>query len=123
MRALLLIIATSWFCGCAVAGDCGNDATPEQIANAVKEALRQKEPLSGGQLVVSDAEVAEAIHLAVAGAVYGKKRIESERPFRAVRSGEFWVVYGCLPKDMLGGVAVTVIRTRDGAVISVSAGQ
>jgi hypothetical protein len=123
MRALLLIIATSWFCGYAVSGDCGSDATPEQIANAVKEALRQKEPLSDGKLVVSDAKVAEAIHVAVAGAVYGKKQIERERPFRAVRSGDFWVVYGCLPKDTYGGVAVTVIRAKDGAVISITSGQ
>jgi hypothetical protein len=123
MRTLSLIVVAACFYSRTFAADCGNDATPEQIAKAVEDAVRQKEPLSGGKLVVPDATVAEAIHLAVASAVYGKEGVERERPFRAVRSGDYWVVYGCLPPNMLGGVAVTIIRARDGAVISVSSGQ
>jgi hypothetical protein len=72
---------------------------------------------------VANAEVAQAIHRAVAGAVYGTKEVEGQGPFHAVRSGEFWVVYGCLPQNMFGGVAVTVIRASNGEVISITHGQ
>jgi hypothetical protein len=123
MRTLTLILLAAWLHSHAFAADCGNDATPEQIAKAVEDAVRQKEPLSGGKPIVPDATVAKAIHFAVASAVYGKEGVERERPFRAVRSGEYWVVYGCMPPEMLGGVAVTIIRARDGAVISLSSGQ
>jgi hypothetical protein len=95
----------------------------EDIEKHVQEALRQKRPLEAGKLVVPTAAVAEAIHSAVAGAVYGRDQIEKQRPFRAVRSGEFWVVYGYLPPDTLGGVAVTVLRASNGEIIWIMHGQ
>ena len=124
MRTVLLAAASCW-CTLLFAQDCGNDPTPEQLAKAVTEALQHRQPLEGETLVVPTAEVAQAIHAAVAGAVYGKKSIERERPFKAVRSGDIWVVYGCMPKEpeMYGGVAVTFIRARTGEVIWITAGQ
>jgi|GEM_PF-2436160 len=124
MRTVLTAIVVCW-CTSALAQECGNDPSPEQLAKAVKEALQQKEPLGGEKLVVPTAEVAQAIHAAVAGAVYGKESTERERPFKAVRAGDIWVVYGCMPKDpeLLGGVAVTFIRARTGEVIWITAGQ
>jgi hypothetical protein len=93
------------------------------IEKHVQEALRQKAPLEEGKLVVPTAAVAEAIHNVVAGAVYGTDQIEKQRPFRAVRSGEFWVVYGRLPPDTLGGVAVTVLRASNAEIIWITHGQ
>jgi hypothetical protein len=125
MRALIL---TTLIAGLGVSGlaqTCGNDPTPEQLAKALEEAMQQKAPLGGEKLIVPTAEVAQAIHSAVAGAVYGRESIERERPFKAVRSGDIWVVYGCMPKDSetLGGVAVSFIRARTGEVIWITAGQ
>ncbi len=90
-------------------------------AEQVQEALRQKGPLPWKKdgLAVPTAEVAKAIHSAVAGAAYGKAHVESQRPFRAVRSGEYWVVFGSLPPGFLGGTAVTVIRASDGRIMRV----
>jgi hypothetical protein len=121
MRTLLPIVAVVILSSCVFAADCGNDATPEQIAGVVADALRNSH--AGNKPLVADAEVAQAIHRAIAGAVYGSKEIDGQRPFRAVRSGEFWVVYGCLPRDMLGGVAVTVIRASNGEIVSIMRGQ
>jgi len=57
--------------------------------------------------------------------------MERERPFKAVRSGDLWIVYGCMPTEaelgpgrvQLGGVAVTFIRARTGEVIWITARQ
>jgi NTF2 fold immunity protein len=104
----------------------GNTTTTESIyadaaANHVKEALRQGKPLAWktDALVVSNATVAEAIHSAVAGSVYGDEKIQKQRPFRAIRTGEFWVVFGSLPEKTLGGTAVTVIRASNGEILRV----
>jgi NTF2 fold immunity protein len=104
----------------------GSQTTEESIyldaaANHVKEALRQGKPLSWktDALVVPNANVAEAIHSAVAGSVYGDEKIQKQRPFRAVRTGEFWVVFGSLPEKTLGGTAVTVIRASNGEILRV----
>ena len=84
MRTLLVIIAVWCLCSGVLAADCGNDATSDQIANAAADALRQKRP--GDKPVVANAEVAQAIHRAVGGALYGTTEIEGQRPVRAVRS-------------------------------------
>jgi len=124
MRTLVLTAIVATLRVSALAQTCGNDATPEQLAQAVKDGLQQKQPVAADKLVVSTAEVAQAIHRAVAGAVFGAEQIEKERPFKAVRSGDFWVVYGCMPTDdTLGGVAVSIIRARNGEVIWITAGQ
>ena len=85
MRTLILAAFVSALRVSALAEPCGNDATPEQLAKAVKEALQQKAPLAEGRLVVPTAEVAQAIHRAVTGAVFGHEEIERQRPFKAVR--------------------------------------
>ena len=96
----------------------------EHAERAVKEALRLGKPFQKSNAsVVPNAKVAEIIHSAVAGAVFGDDKIQKQRPFNAVRSGEFWVVYGTLPPGMLGGTAETVIRASNGEVLRITHGQ
>ena len=59
------------------------------------------------------------IHEAVASTVFGDGHIQKQKPFLAVRSGDFWVVYGSVPGGGLGGSAVSVIRASNGEVLSV----
>jgi len=120
MRALLVCFASFALCFAALAVS-EDEIYAQSAAQHVQEALREKEPLpwKKGALVVPAAEVAKAIHRAVAGAVYGKADVEKDRPFRAIRSGEYWVVFGSLPRGMVGGTAVTVIRASDGRVMRI----
>jgi len=102
----------------AVASD---DPPAAAVEKLVREALRQKKPVTNyDKPIVPTAEVAVGIHKAVATGIYGKEGIGIE-PFRAMRSGQFWVVYGDLPKDTFGGVPITVIRASDGKVMWVTA--
>jgi len=120
MRPLLLSFALLGVCGTASA-KTEDDMYAKAAAEHVREALAQKDPLlwKKGALVVPNADVAKAIHRAVAGAVYGKADVDSERPFRAVRSGDYWVVFGSLPRGWVGGTAITVIRASDGRVMRI----
>lgn len=81
--------------------------------------LRADIPWRKGALVVPNARVAGAIHLAVAGSIYGDETIKNQQPFQTVRSEDYWVVFGSLPKNMLGGTAVTVIRASNDEVMRV----
>ena len=85
----------------------------------VERALSQRLPntLKGG--AVPTAAVAEKIHEAVASSVFGADHIRKQRPFKAIRSGDFWVVYGTLQAGGLGGAAVSVIRAANGEVLGV----
>jgi hypothetical protein len=50
-------------------------------------------PRGDGVAVIPTAEVAIAVHYAIASVAYGRDLIQKERPFHAVRVGEF----GSLP--------------------------
>ena len=98
-----------------------DDPSAAAVEKLVREALRQKKPVTNyNKPIVPTAGVAVGIHKAVATGIYGKGGIGIE-PFRAMRSGEFWLVYGDLPKDTFGGVPITVIRASDGKVMWVTA--
>ena len=71
----------------------------EWAADRVREALRQRTPILGSPraVVVPSATVAEGIHAAVVRGVFGDTTVREQRPFHAVRSGDYWVVHGSLP--------------------------
>ena len=90
----------------------------------VRLALSRKPPnalLTRG--AVPSEHVAIQIHVAVTGAVFGEQHIRDQHPYKAVSSGNFWVVYGSVPGNALGGSAVSVIRKSNGQVLSVTHGQ
>jgi hypothetical protein len=119
MRAFSTFVCLLVPCVFALSATKQDQIDRDWAAEKVREALRQREPILDGKgaSVVSGAAVAEAIHVAVAGAVFGKAALREQRPFHAIRSGDYWVVHGSLPPGFAGGTAVTVIRARDGAVI------
>ena len=119
MKQTLFVLAQFAACVSLHAGASVDEMYSRAAADCVKKALQQTEPNAAekGARVVPNATVAEAIHAAVQSAVHGSKLIEEERPFRTVRSGDFWVVFGTLPPNVLGGTAVTVIRASNGEVL------
>lgn len=66
---------------------------------------------------VNDSETAIQIAVAIWSAVYGKEKIEKEKPYKAYEHDGFWYVNGSLPENMVGGVAYIKIRKKDGAVM------
>lgn len=119
MRALAVLVSFLAICSSACAAARQDQIDREWAADRVREALRQRTPILGSPrtIVVPTAAVAEAIHAAVVRGVFGDATIREQRPFHAVRSGEYWVVHGSLPVGFAGGTAVTVIRAKDGAVL------
>jgi NTF2 fold immunity protein len=110
---------TCYFTATALADDeLYKRAAEIDVRDVLEHPSRPSEP--GGGLIVSNAAVAIAIHEAIASAAYGREVIEKERPFHAVRVADFWWVCGSMPKGFLGGVAISVIRARDGQVMRLS---
>lgn len=74
---------------------------------------------------VPDAETAIAIAVAVWNPIYGKDKIEKEKPYKAALSNGIWTVEGSLPLPgkMLGGVALAEISKDDGRILRVSHGK
>ncbi|WP_191014215.1 NTF2 fold immunity protein [Treponema zioleckii] len=66
--------------------------------------------------LVTDSETAIQIAVAILSGVYGKDKIEKQKPFTAIEHEGFWYVNGSLPGKK-GGVAHIKIRKKDGAVM------
>jgi len=120
MKLLLCTLTSLGLLGSTFAAPDSDQPDPKAIKRTVEEALRQKKPVTNyNKPIVATAEVAVGIHKAVATGIYGRESVGYE-PFRAVRSGGFWVVWGDLPRDFFGGVPITVIRASDGKVMWVT---
>jgi hypothetical protein len=81
---------------------------------------------------VSDEATAIKIAEAALIPVYGKKHIESERPFIATLDGDVWTVGGTLrcpdgkggvTTQCAGGVAVVKISRKNGRILSMGHGK
>ncbi|MBJ6727585.1 YbbC/YhhH family protein [Geomesophilobacter sediminis] len=72
---------------------------------------------------VPDNDTAVKIAEAVAIPIYGKAKIEKEKPLSAELKGDVWTVTGTFHGNMFfgarGGVVIVEISKRDGRIISV----
>jgi hypothetical protein len=74
---------------------------------------------------VPDAATAVAVAEAVLVPVYGKDKILSERPFKAVLSGDKWIVTGSVPCDSPnipcpGGAGEVQISKKSGQILNMT---
>ena len=71
------------------------------------------------QDIVADSLSAVLIAKAAWYPIYGKERIEKEKPFRVTEYIKYWTVEGSLPEGYEGGTAHIIIRKSDGKIMSV----
>jgi hypothetical protein len=86
---------------------------------AQKEEKHNVIPVKG---YVPNEETAIKIAIAVLIPIYGKETIENEKPYVAKLKDNVWHVNGSL-KSGVGGVAVTEIDKKTGAILRVSHGK
>ena len=72
---------------------------------------------------VPDEQTAIAIAVAVWTPIYGKEKIEGEKPYKAQLKNGVWTVTGSLPEGFDGGVAEIDISKMDGRILRVIHGQ
>lgn len=72
---------------------------------------------------VPDEQTARAIAEAVLIPIYGREKIESERPFQSKLESGTWVVEGSLSEGKDGGVATVKLLQSDGRILSVIHGK
>lgn len=120
-----ILLSVIWFLPSLAVSDTRAD--PQKVYEEIMDDFirevekRPPQPPKGGY--VSDKKTALAIGEAVAKAIFGEKKIDSQKPLRAWDKSDFWIVNGTLPANALGGTAMVKIRKKDGAIIFVIHGQ
>ncbi len=87
---------------------------------AAEDQKHNYKPASG---YVPDEETAIKIAVAVWTPIYGKEKIEKEKPYEATLKDGIWYVSGSLPEGWKGGVAEAEIAKDDGRIIRISHGK
>lgn len=72
---------------------------------------------------VPDENTAIRIAVAVWSSIYGEKRVQAKKPFKAKLNKGVWFVEGSLPKGWRGGVPEAEITKRDGRILRISHGK
>lgn len=72
---------------------------------------------------VPDKETAVRIAEAVWIPIYGERKINAEKPFKARLQNDVWIVEGSISKGIKGGVAIAEIAKTDGRIVRVSHGK
>ena len=83
-------------------------------------AMAQEHGYLPEQGFVSDEQTAMAVAEAVVSRIYGREKIENQKPFVATLRNGIWTVSGTLHKNMPGGVFVIKIDKKDSRIISLS---
>lgn len=94
----------------------------KNIVEAFFKSIEDKKP-DPMQALVPDELTAISVAEAVGGAIFGKKKMRSQRPFIAFEVGGYWLVSGTLPKGWLGGSVFVKLRRSDGAIVQVGHSQ
>jgi len=68
---------------------------------------------------VPNEETAIAIAIAVWSPIYGREKIETDRPFKAVLKKGVWTVTGTLPEGVTSGAPEADISKDDGRIFRV----
>jgi hypothetical protein len=54
---------------------------------------------------------------------YGKENIESQKPYQIYLIREYWVLFGTLPNDSIGGTFLIILDRRNSTVLKVTHGK
>jgi hypothetical protein len=97
-------------------GECGLDDDTEFI--------RKLEEISKTNDIVPTADVAIRIAVAAWNNIYGKDKIENEKPYHAELKDSIWYVSGSLHKGMdFGGTAEAEILKKTGKILRIIHGK
>ena len=123
----IIMSATTFLMSCSMktTTDTVKEANSQQETNyIIDENLSSKDysefygyfPEEG---LIPTAKIAFQIAEPILIQIYGKEKIESEKPFNINLEKDVWIIEGHLDKGLLGGVAYIEIQKRDGKILKV----
>lgn len=73
--------------------------------------------------LIKDKGTAIAIAEAMLFKIYGKDNITAQQPYEVNLIDGYWILNGTLPKNMLGGTFLIIIKATNGQVIKLTHGK
>ena len=118
---LVILLGILVFVSIFVIGQTRNKR-PKTSDNSIQQSSERAnyKPKDG---YVPDEETAIAVAVAVWNPIYGREKIEGEKPFHARLKNGVWTVTGSLPEGLDGGTAEADISKDDGRILRIIHGK
>ncbi len=98
----------------------------ENAKQELKEALTRKAQhnvIDYKKLIIKDSVTAIKIAEPILFDIYGKEKIEKQKPYEIYLLENYWVISGTLPEDYVGGTFLIIINARNSQVIKITHGK
>jgi len=84
---------------------------------------KQHNVVDNKSLIIKDSLTAIKVAEPILFSIYGKKNIESEKPYEIYLIDNYWVIAGTLPKNWRGGTFLIIIDARNSKVLRITHGK
>ena len=109
-------------CGQTNRNTLGLDRAKEELKSALTD-TSQHNVISQKFVVLDNKEKAIKFAEQILFDIYGKKQIESEKPYEIYNVDGYWIISGTLPKDWLGGTFLIIINSHDCKILRLTHGK
>ncbi|WP_338839507.1 YbbC/YhhH family protein [Flavobacterium ginsenosidimutans] len=75
------------------------------------------------KIIIKDSITAIEIAEPILFDIYGKEKIEKQRPYEIYLLENYWVISGTLPENYLGGTFLIIIDARNSRIIKITHGK
>ena len=73
-----------------------------------------------GEAIIDNEQAAIEIAEVILFKIYGREKIESERPYKVSKVDGYWIISGTLPKGYKGGTFEIVINSKNCQIIKLA---
>jgi hypothetical protein len=115
---LIFIIIIQISCNNAVHSKLGIEVAKNELKLALANTAKL-EILDKNELLIKDEKIAIGVAEPILFEIYGKSKIEDERPYEVFLINNYWVISGTLNRFSLGGTFSIVIDARNSKVMRI----
>ena len=116
--SLLLLIISLISCNNVLHSKLGIEVAKEELERALADTTKI-DILEKNELLIKEEKTAISVAEPILFEIYGKSKIEDEKPYEAYLINNYWVIRGTLNRFSLGGTFSIVIDARNSKVIEI----
>lgn len=115
---LLLFVISQISCNQVLHRKLGIEVAKEELERALADTT-EIDILEKNELLIKEESTAISVAEPILFEIYGKSKIEDEKPYEAYLINNYWVIRGTLNGFSLGGTFSIIIDARNSKVIDI----
>ena len=115
---LMLFVIMQISCNQVLHNKLGIENAKKELENALKDTTKLA-ILDKNELLIKEENTAIKVAEPILFEIYGKSKIEDEKPYEAYLINNYWVINGTINRFSFGGAFSIIIDARNSKVVNV----